>query len=100
MYEGLYGPKEAASSNIIEDIIEELDKERKENQGLNFSKILLDKLFGDEPKNLKSTLEQRIQSEDCDPEEKEEHSKFITKIQPIYFDAMAGNLEFDMEEKK
>ena len=56
LFEGLYGSKEAATQNIIEDIIEDLEKARQaSNETKNhteFAKILIDKLFGLEPENL------------------------------------------------
>ena len=58
MFEGLFGSKEAATSNMLEDIIEDLDKARQNASGDHtaFARILVDKIFGTEPQNLKATL--------------------------------------------
>ena len=71
LYEGLFGSKEAATQNIIEDIIEDLEKAKNESKDhLQYASILIDKVFGMEPENLKSTLSQRIAIPDCPEEEK------------------------------
>lgn len=49
---------------------------------------------------MKDTIQQRVQTPDCDPEEKEEHLKFISKIKPFFLKDFAEHLEFQAEEKK
>ena len=84
MFEGLYGPKEAATQNIIEDIIEDLEKARssasESGNHAEFAQILIDKIFGLEPENLKKTLGERIKSTECDVEEKTSTEEFLAKV--------------------
>jgi len=74
LFDGLYGSKEAATQNIIEDIIEDLDKAREKSADsknqVEYASILIDKLFGLEPENLKKTLTERSKMVDCDKDEK------------------------------
>ena len=84
LFEGLYGPKEAATQNIIEDIIEDLEKARssasESGNHAEFAQILIDKIFGLEPENLKKTLGERIKSTECDAEEKASTEEFLAKV--------------------
>ena len=84
LFEGLYGPKEAATQNIIEDIIEDLEKARssasESGNHAEFAQILIDKIFGLEPENLKKTLGERIKSTECDVEEKTSTEEFLAKV--------------------
>lgn len=52
LYEGLYGNKDQASSNIIEDIIEELDQARGSSATIQFAEILFQRLFSKEVLHL------------------------------------------------
>lgn len=104
LFEGLYGSKEAATQNIIEDIIEDLEKARlKSDETKNhteFAQILIDKLFGLEPENLQKTLTERSKMEDCDKDEKESILEFVGKIKPHHFKDFKSNMEVSAEEKK
>jgi len=60
LYEGLYGSKDQASSNIIEDILEELEQARKGENQVRFAEILFDRMFNNEPANLKKSLKDRL----------------------------------------
>mmetsp|Transcript_36271 Transcript_36271/g.26398 ORF Transcript_36271/g.26398 Transcript_36271/m.26398 type:complete len:141 (+) Transcript_36271:407-829(+) len=60
LYEGLYGPKDKTSSNIIEDILEELELARKSENQVRFAEILFDRMFNSEPGNLKKSLKDRM----------------------------------------
>ena len=82
LFEGLFGPKENASQNMLEDIIEDLEKHQGDKA---FAKILIDKLFGQEPTSLKETLNTRSFSSECDPDEKKENLEFIDKIKPVFY---------------
>jgi hypothetical protein len=82
--EGLYGPKEMATQNIIEDIIEDLEKAR-EKEHTEFAKILIDKVFGNEPENLKKTLGERLKMPEVDKDEKISTEEFINKIKPHFY---------------
>ena len=99
LFEGLFGPKEAATQNIIEDIIEDLEKARTESKSneasgsIEFIKILFDKVFGDEPKNLVATLSQWTENPDCDEEERKSNREFINKIKPLFFKDFSQTLE-------
>lgn len=100
MFEGIYGPKEAAQQNIIEDIVEDLNKARDESKNqLDFAKILIDKVFGLEPKNLKATLGERMLMEQCDQEEKNSIKEFIDKIKPVFFQDYSQQIEIDKDSK-
>lgn len=70
LFEGLYGPKEGATQNIIEDIIEDLEKARlnsaETGNHTEFAQILIDKVFGLEPENLHKTLNERLKMPECD----------------------------------
>lgn len=103
MYEGLYGPKEAATQNIIEDIIEDLNKARQKSADsknhTEFAQILIDKLFGLEPENLHKILAERSKMDDCDKEEKASIAEFVGKIKPHYFKDFSQSFEFAPEEE-
>ena len=60
LFEGLYGSKDMASQNIIEDIIEELDEARKSSDKIQFAQVLFDRLFSKEPQHLLSSLGDRL----------------------------------------
>lgn len=99
LFEGIYGPKEAVTQNIIEDIVEDLDKARensaKSGNHQEFAQILIDKVFGDEPENLRKTLAERIKMPDCDKEEKASSEAFISLIKPHYFKDFSQAMEVD-----
>lgn len=99
LFDGLYGPKEAATQNIIEDIIEDLEKARlnssESGNHVEFAQILIDKVFGLEPENLKKTLAERTKMDDCDPEEKASTEEFIDKIFPVFFKKFSCGMEVD-----
>lgn len=94
LFEGIYGPKEASSTNIIEDIVEDLDKARK-NSASEFAQVLIDKVFGREPEDLIKTLTQGIAKDDIDPEEKAETHKFISMIKPHFFKDFSSTIDID-----
>ena len=73
-----------ATQNIIEDIIEDLEKAR-EKEHTEFAKILIDKVFGQEPDNLKKTLGERVKMPEVDKDEKSSTEEFIGKIKPHFF---------------
>lgn len=99
LFEGIYGPKEAVTQNIIEDIVEDLDKARensaKSGNHQEFAQILIDKVFGDEPENLRKTLAERVKMPDCDKEEKASSEAFISLIKPHYFKDLSQGMEVD-----
>ena len=57
LYEGLFGPKDQASNNMIEDIIEELDSAKGTPQ---FAEIIFTRMFKDEPTSVLTALSDRI----------------------------------------
>ena len=103
LFEGIYGPKEAATQNIIEDIVEDLEKARENSAATGnhteFAQILVDKVFGNEPENLKKTLGERIKMPDCDPDEKASTEEFLGKIKPHFFKEFSQNMEVDQSEE-
>ena len=101
LFEGLYGPKEASTQNIIEDIIEDLEKARSSasetGNHTQFAQILIDKVFGLEPDNLMKTLGERIKMPECDAEEKASTEEFLAKIQPLFFKDFNTGMEVDQQ---
>jgi len=104
LFEGIYGPKEAVTQNIIEDIVEDLEKARENSaqsgNHLEFAQILIDKVFGDEPENLKKTIGERIKMPDCDKDEKASSEAFISLIKPHYFKDLAPKMEIDSSKEQ
>ena len=74
LFEGLFGSKEKASSNIIEDIIDELEEAKKSNEDTKYAQVLFDRLFSKETGNLIQSLRDRLEKGEnkVEIEEKEE----------------------------
>lgn len=96
LFEGLFGEKEKASTNIIEDIIDELDEAKKANEETKYAQVLFDRLFHKEPAHLVQSLGDRIEKGQTEitKEEKEETQKFLDKIKVLKF------VEFKMVNQK
>lgn len=100
LYEGLYGSKDQASTNIIEDILEELEQARKGENQVRFAEILFDRMFNGEPANLKKSLKDRLKhakEKNEEVEDAEETQKFINKIVPLNFADYKDKIELDMQ---
>ena len=88
LFEGLFGSKEKASSNIIEDIIDELEEAKKSNEDTKYAQVLFDRLFSKEPAHLIQSLGDRLEKGEnkVEVEEKEETKKFLDKIRVLKLD--------------
>lgn len=85
---------------MLEDIIEDLERARSgatTGNHIEFTKILIDKVFGGEPENLKATLTQRTEMPECDEEEKKSNTEFISKIKPCFFKDFSDKIEMTAE---
>ena len=97
LFEGLYGSKDQASQNIIEDIIEELDEARKSSDKTHFAQVLFDRLFNQEPQHLLTSLGDRLTKSETEvsKEEKEETQAFLEKIKPLKFADYKDSIEIE-----
>lgn len=57
LFDGLFGPKDQASNNMIEDIIEELEVAKGTPR---YTEIIFDRVFNTDPQNLVTSLGDRI----------------------------------------
>lgn len=94
LFEGLFGPKEN-STNIIQDIVDEISASGGSDDHLKQAQIIFDRVFGQEVRVLKENLGARLTkkpSEGAAADAETDH-EFLSKINVLDFGAFYATAE-------